>query len=46
MLTKDAVKLYLLQIEIRRDTPKTIRSYPNTLIFFYGRKIQLSYPYQ
>lgn len=35
MLTKDAVKLYLLEIEIRRYTPKTIRSYTNSLNFFF-----------
>lgn len=36
MLTKDAVKLYLLEIEIRRYTPKTIRSYTNSLNFFFA----------
>lgn len=42
MLTKDAVKLYLLEIEIRRDTPKTIRSYPNALIFSMAEKYNYS----
>lgn len=35
MVTKDAIRLYLLEIEIKRYTPKTIRSYTNSLNFFF-----------